>query len=71
MKLAGLALTLIMLHQLDGRVIWVEATHLDIVKERGCEGKAGAVIRIGGTGFCVKETADEIRELMKNANGKR
>jgi hypothetical protein len=63
----NLLFTLIMLHQLDGTIIWVESAHLQIIKDKaGCEGRGGSTLRVGGGTFCVKETADQIRELLKS-----
>lgn len=56
-------LALIMLTQLDGNPIWVESSAIVIIKPsfKQCHG-GGAAIRVNGTGLCVKETADEVRE---------
>jgi hypothetical protein len=65
---ALLALVLIMLHQLDGTVVWIESAHLQVIKDKaGCEGRGGSTVRVGGGTFCVKETADQIRELLGTA----
>lgn len=67
--------TLIMLTQLDGNPVWVESTAIVIVKgshtgynqQRQCGHGAGSAIRVGGIGFCVKETAEQVREKIKGA----
>src|SRR5262245_16219511 len=61
-----------MLTQLDGNIVWVETAHLQIIKTvrgkgSGCEAHAGAAVRVGGSTFCVTETADEIRQKVREA----
>lgn len=66
---------LIMLTQLDGSPIWVESTAVQIVKpshtghnpHRQCSSAAGAAVRVGSLGLCVKETADQVREKIDKA----
>jgi uncharacterized protein YlzI (FlbEa/FlbD family) len=60
-------LGLIMLTQLDGNIVWIETAHLSIIKTH-CQNKPGSVIAVGGRELCVKETADQIREMIKNAD---
>lgn len=65
-------LALILLTQLDGNPIWVESTSIVIVKQsqtghsphRQCHTPAGAAIRVGTMGLCVKETPDVIRSKI-------
>lgn len=69
-------IALIMLTQLDGNPIWVESTAVIIVKpsetgpQHQCKPPAKATISVGGRGLCVRETPDEIREKIRNSNGK-
>jgi hypothetical protein len=65
----NLLFSLIMLTSLDGSPIWVEATQVQIIRIRSaeCGAGAGAVIRIGQTTLCVKETTDEIRDKIRDA----
>jgi uncharacterized protein YlzI (FlbEa/FlbD family) len=65
----NLLLSLIVLTSLDGSPIWVEATQVQIIRIRSaeCGAGAGAVIRIGQTTLCVKETTDEIRDKIRDA----
>lgn len=53
----------IMLTQLDGSPVWVEATQVQIIRVRSseCGHGAGCVIRVGSTTLCVKESADTVR----------
>jgi uncharacterized protein YlzI (FlbEa/FlbD family) len=60
-------LGLIMLTQLDGNIIWIETAHLSIIKTN-CHGKPGTVISVGGRELCVRETVDQVREKVKNAD---
>jgi uncharacterized protein YlzI (FlbEa/FlbD family) len=62
-----LVLALILLTQLDGNPIWIETSHLSIIKTH-CHNKPGSVIAVGGRELCVRETADQIREAIKNAD---
>jgi uncharacterized protein YlzI (FlbEa/FlbD family) len=64
---AFLLFALILLTQLDGNAVWIETTHLSIIKTH-CQNKPGSVIAIGGRELCVRETADQIREAIKNAD---
>ena len=65
-------LALIMLTQLDGNPIWVESSAIIIVKQshtgyhqqRQCSHAAGAAIRVGTMGLCVKEVPDQIRRKI-------
>ena len=71
MKGAGNVLfSLIVLTQLDGSPIWVEATQVQIIRMRSheCGQGTGSVVRIGTTNLCVKETSDEIRAKIREAN---
>jgi hypothetical protein len=65
----NLLLSLIVLTSLDGSPIWVEATQVQIIRVRSAECGAGAsaVIRIGQSTLCVKETPDEIRDKIRDA----
>jgi uncharacterized protein YlzI (FlbEa/FlbD family) len=65
----NLLLSLIVLTSLDGSPIWVEATQVQIIRIRSaeCGAGAGAVIRIGQSTLCVKETTDEIRDKIRDA----
>ena len=64
---AFFALALIMLTQLDGNIVWIETSHLSIIKTH-CQGKPGAVISVGGKELCVRETADQIRKKIEDAD---
>jgi hypothetical protein len=68
-------LALVMLTQLDGSPIWIESNAVQIIKpshfehhKRQCGPQAGAAIRLGTVGLCVKETPDEIRRKIKNGS---
>jgi uncharacterized protein YlzI (FlbEa/FlbD family) len=65
----NLLFSLIILTSLDGSPIWVEATQVQIIRARSveCGAGAGAVIRIGQNTLCVKETTDEIRDKIRDA----
>jgi hypothetical protein len=65
----NLLFSLIVLTSRDGSPIWVEATQVQIIRIRSaeCGPGAGAVIRIGQSTLCVKETSDEIREKIREA----
>jgi hypothetical protein len=65
----NLLIALIMLTSLDGSPIWVESTQVQVIRIRSaeCGAGAGAVIRIGQTTLCVKETTDEIRDKIRDA----
>ena len=60
---------LITLTALDGSYILVESTQITIVRLRSheCALGAGAVIRVGLTTLCVRETPDEIRDRIQEA----
>lgn len=68
-------LALIMLTQLDGNPIWVESSAIVLVKQshtgvsehRQCSTNAGAAIRVGTMGLCVKEGPDQIRRKIDDA----
>jgi hypothetical protein len=62
---------LIMLTALDGRPVWVESHAVDIIRTHSteCHQSHGAVIRVGTTTLCVRETADQIRAKIKDADG--
>lgn len=66
----GTVISLIMLTALDGSPVWVEATQIQIIRigSTECGPNTGAVIRVGLTTLCVKETQDTVREKIK-ANG--
>jgi hypothetical protein len=65
----NLLFALIVLTSLDGSPIWVESTQVQVIRIRSaeCGAGAGAVIRIGQTTLCVKETTDEIRDKIRDA----
>jgi hypothetical protein len=60
---------LIMLTALDGRSVWVESTAVQIIRTHSaeCGAGTGAVIRVGPSALCVKETPEEIREKIRDA----
>jgi len=70
MKLAGLVLTLILLTALDGKPVWVESTAVVIIRTQSheCQHGHGSVIRVGANALCVRETADEIRQKVRDAD---
>ena len=63
-------LVLIMLTSLDGNSVWVESSQVQVIRTRSseCGAGTGAVIRVGATALCVKESADEVREKIQRAN---
>lgn len=68
-----LLFTMIMLTSLDGTPVWVESSQIIVIRpqrEMGgeCKEGTGAAIRIGAKGLCVRETPDEIREKIRNAD---
>lgn len=72
MTIRNFLFVLIMLHQLDNTIIWIESAQLQIIKDKaGCDGRSGSTIRVGGGTFCVKETADQIREEIHKAIGEK
>jgi hypothetical protein len=62
-------LALILLTALDGSPVWVESTQVIIIRAQSHEcGKGhGAVIRVGATALCVRETQDEILTKIEEA----
>lgn len=61
---------LILLTLLDGGPVWVEATAITIIREahEQCSLPTATAIRITGSGgLCVQETADQVREKIRNA----
>lgn len=65
-------LALIMLTQLDGFPIWVESTQIVIIRparpeNRQCDETVGAGIRIGSVTLCVRESAEQIRMKIREA----
>jgi hypothetical protein len=67
MNRLGILLSMIMLTQPGGNVVWVEIGHLAIIKTH-CQGRPGSVISVGGKELCVLETPDQIREKIKDAD---
>ena len=64
---------LILLTQLDGQPIWVESTQIVVIRaarpeSRQCEEHVGAAIRIGTVGICVRETPEQIRQKIREAD---
>jgi hypothetical protein len=61
---------LILLTSLDGKPIWVESTAVVIIRTQSheCKEGHGSVIRVGANALCVRETPDQIREAIKNAD---
>jgi hypothetical protein len=62
-----IVLSMIALTALDGSPIWVESSAVVIIRTQSHECKAGhgSVIRVGGSGLCVKESPEQIKELIK------
>jgi uncharacterized protein YlzI (FlbEa/FlbD family) len=58
---------MIMLTQPGGNIVYIETQHLAIIKTH-CQGGPGSVISVGGKELCVKETPDQIREKIKDAD---
>lgn len=58
---------LVVLTALDGSPILVESTQVQIIRvhSKECGPGAGAVVRIGSTTLCVKETQEEVRDKVK------
>jgi hypothetical protein len=69
--LAGTAYLLILLTSIDGKPVWVESTAVVIIRTQSneCQKGHGSVIRVGSMGLCVRETPDEIRAKIKEADG--
>jgi uncharacterized protein YlzI (FlbEa/FlbD family) len=61
--------SLILLTQLDGTPIWVEATAIQAIRPSHDTGQChrgyGSAIRLSSIALCVKETPDEVREKMR------
>ena len=61
--------SLILLTQLDGGPIWVETKAIQAIRpsrEGGqCHHGGGSAIRLSSLGLCVRETPDEVRELIR------
>ena len=64
------ALALILLTSIDGKPIWVESTAVIIVRTQSheCAPGHGSSILVGARGLCVRETPDQIRELISHAD---
>jgi hypothetical protein len=62
-------LALILLTQLNGTPVWVESTAVVIIRSQSqeCGQGHGAVIRVGATALCVRETPDQIRKKIEDA----
>ena len=60
---------LIMLTQLDGSTVWVEATQVQIIRTRSneCGPGTGAVIRVGTSTLCIREQPEEVRDKIRDA----
>jgi hypothetical protein len=60
---------LILLTQLDGKAVWVESSQVQIIRAQSaeCGAGTGAVIRVGSHALCVRETPEEIREKIRDA----
>jgi hypothetical protein len=67
---AFLVLALILLTSIDGKPIWVESTAVVIIRTQSheCQTGHGSAILVGARGLCVRETPDQIREAIKNAD---
>lgn len=61
--------SLILLTQLDGSPVWVEATQVQIIRVRSSECGPGAksVVRVGQTTLCLKESPEQVQEKIKGA----
>jgi hypothetical protein len=59
-----------LLTSLDGKPIWVESTAVIVVRTQSheCAQGHGSVVLVGSRALCVRETPDQIRELIKNAD---
>jgi hypothetical protein len=70
-KLCGMLFALMLLTALDGKPVWVESTAVVIIRTQSneCQKGHGSVIRVGSMGLCVRETPDEIRAKIKDADG--
>jgi hypothetical protein len=66
----GPLFALMLLTALDGKPVWVESTAVVIIRTQShdCAQGHGSVILVGARGLCVRETPDQIRELIKNAD---
>jgi uncharacterized protein YlzI (FlbEa/FlbD family) len=64
---SSILFALVMLTQLDGNIIWVEAAHVSIIKTGCRDYKPGAVVSVGGRELCVRESVDQIREKLKRS----
>jgi hypothetical protein len=64
------ALALILLTSIDGKPVWVESTAVVVIRTQSheCQSGHGSVIRVGANALCVRETPDQIREAIKNAD---
>jgi hypothetical protein len=64
-----IVLSLILLTQLDGGPIWVESKAIQAIRpsrDSGqCHHGGGSAVRLASIGLCVRETPDEIRELIR------
>jgi uncharacterized protein YlzI (FlbEa/FlbD family) len=70
MKRAGVFFSFILLTAMNGDPVWVDSMAVDIIRTHTvqCHEAHRAVIRIGATTICVKETPEEIQEKIKKAN---
>jgi hypothetical protein len=69
----NLLFSMILLTSLDGKPIWVESTAVVIIRTQShdCAQGHGSTILVGSRGLCVKETPDQIRELIRTDGGPR
>lgn len=58
--------SLIVLTQLNGQPVLVESTQIVIIRSQSseCGVGTGAVIRVGSSALCVKETPEQIRDKI-------
>lgn len=65
-----IVLAMIALTSLDGSPVWVESTAVTIMRpsRKECKEGNGAAVRVGSSGLCVKESPEQIKELIRNAN---
>ena len=67
---------MIILTSLDGHPVWVESTQVIIIRpardpkaaNAACAEGTGAAIQVGSKGMCVKETPEEIRQKIRDAD---
>lgn len=61
---------LILLTALDGSPVMVESRQVHLIRTHSaeCGQGANAVIKVGNVTLCVKETPDEVRHKVEEAN---